>query len=171
LARPADALKLLLEHQHDDPTGKPTEPAGKPDESSDQPSETDKPAELADADATPDAAGKPEPTPEPDDHQSLSMAVPPRLNAAAARPPVVLHFHLSEAALPSGHAIVRPEDGGPLTLDQLVEFLGRSRCLVSIQPLLDPTEVAPVDGYEIPARLRAAVKVRRSLMCFPSAPV
>jgi hypothetical protein len=82
-------------------------------------------------------------------------------NAKAGRPRVVLHFHLSEAALRSGHAMVRPEDGGSLTLDQLVDFLGSRGCQVRIQPVLDPTEVAPVDGYEIPARLRAAVRVRQ----------
>ena len=89
--------------------------------------------------------------------------MPPAFDPSAARPRVVLHFHLSEAALRSGQAIVRPEDGGPLTLDQLVEFLGRNRCQVRIQPVLDPTELAPVDGYEIPARLRAASL--SSLLC------
>jgi hypothetical protein len=101
------------------------------------------------------------------DHQSLSMAVPPKFDAKAVRPRVILHFHLAETALRSGHAIIRPEDGGPLTLDQLVEFLGHSGCQVRIQPVLDPTEVAPVDGYEIPARLRAAVRVRQIADVFP----
>ena len=59
------------------------------------------------------------------------------------------------------------EDGGPITLDQLTEFLGRSGCQVRIQPVLDPTEVAPVDGCEIPARLRAAVRVRQIADVFP----
>ena len=104
---------------------------------------------------------------EADDHQSLSMAVPPGFDAKAARPRVVLHFHLSEAALTSGHAVVRAEDGGFLTLDQLAEFLGQCGCQVRIQPVLDPTEVAPVDGYEIPARLRAAVRVRQIADVFP----
>ena len=80
---------------------------------------------------------------------------------------MVLHFHLSEAALGTGHAVVRPEDGGPLTLDELVEFLGRTGCHVRIQPVLDPTEVAPIDGYEIPQRLRAAVRVRQIADVFP----
>jgi Domain of unknown function (DUF222) len=133
LARPAEALQLLIEHQHD--PDQPTEPA--------------------------------EPEVEADDHQSLSIAVPPGFDAKAARPRVVLHFHLSEAALPSGHAVVRAEDGGPLTLEQLVEFLGHNGCQVRIQPVLDPTEIAPVDGYEIPARLRAAVRVRQIADVFP----
>src|SRR6188472_577691 len=72
-----------------------------------------------------------------------------------------------DAALGAGQALVRPEDGGPLTLDQLVELLGRAGCQVRIQPVLDPTEIAPVDGYEIPQRLRAAVRVRQIADVFP----
>jgi hypothetical protein len=108
-----------------------------------------------------------EPDVEPDDHESLSMAAPPAFAASAARPRVVLHFHLSEAALGSGHPLVRPEDGSPLTIDELVEFLGHTGCRVRIQPVLDPTEVAPVDGYEIPARLRAAVPSPPDRRCLP----
>jgi hypothetical protein len=61
------------------------------------------------------------------------MAVPPAFAAKAARQQVVLHFHLSEAALRTAHALVRPEGGGPLTLEELVEFLGRTgaRCAYS----------------------------------------
>ena len=127
------------------------------------------PADAVDADVVSqmEPARDPEPEPEPDDHQSLSMVAPSAFNSKAARPRVVLHFHLSEAALRAGHAVVRPEDGGPLTLDQLVEFLSRSGCPVRIQPVLDPTELAPVDGYEIPARLRAAVRVRQIADVFP----
>ncbi len=67
----------------------------------------------------------------------------------------------------AGHAIVRPEDGGPLTLDQLMDFLARTGCQVRIQPVLDPTEIAPIDGYEVPQRLRAAVRVRQIADVFP----
>jgi hypothetical protein len=115
----------------------------------------------------PDESAEPESDVEVDDHRSLSMGVPPGFNAAAARPRVVLHFHLSDAALGAGHALVRPEDGGPLTLAELVELLGRAGCQVRIQPVLDPTEIAPVDGYEIPQRLRAAVRVRQIADVFP----
>jgi hypothetical protein len=155
LARPAEALQLLIEHQHDAASQPDPDPLNEPD----QPSEPDAPNGS-------DAPNEPEPEPEAD-HQSLSIAVPPVFDAAAARPRVVLHFHLAEAALRSGHALVRPEDGGPLTLHQLTEFLRRSGCQVRIQPVLDPIEVAPVDGYEIPARLRAAVRVRQIADVFP----
>jgi hypothetical protein len=151
LARPVEALQLLIEHQHDADSTEPGEhsesgEANEPSEAS-EPSENDEPGDT--------------------NHQSLSMAVPSGLDAKAARPRVVLHFHLSEAALRAGRALVRPEDGGPLTLHELVEFLGRTRCQVRIQPMLDPTELAPVDGYEIPARLRAAVRVRQIADVFP----
>jgi hypothetical protein len=173
LARPAEALQLLLEHQRDaestklgepsnsDESGKPSEPA--------TPGEADDcgPTDPIDGDIVSEMEPACDPEPEADDHQSLSMAIPAGLNAEAARPRVVLHFHLSEAALRSGHALVRPEDAGPLTLDQLVEFLGRNGCQVRIQPVLDPIEIAPVDGYEIPARLRDAVKVRQIADVFP----
>jgi hypothetical protein len=138
LAQPAKALRLLIEHQHD---------------------RTDQPNESTEPELEPDV--------DTDDHRSLSMAPPPDFDAKAARPRAVLHFHLSEAAVGTGHAIVRPEDGGPLTFVELVEFLGRTGCQVRIQPLLDPTEIAPIDGYEVPQRLRAAVRVRQVADVFP----
>ena len=163
LAQPAEALRLLIEHQYD---------------STDQRNES---TAQAAADASSDGAPGPEPHAssagelgyesesawETDDHQSLSMAVPPAFDAAAVRPRVVLHFHLSEAALRTGHAMVRPEEGGPVTLEELLEFLGRTGCHVRIQPVLDPTEIAPIDGYEVPQRLRAAVRVRQIADVFP----
>jgi hypothetical protein len=154
LARPAEALQLLIEHQHDY--------SGKPHQS-------DRPGESAELDesAEPELEADGEPEPEADDHQSLSMAVPAAFDAAAARPRVMLHFHLSEAALRSGDAIVRPGDGGPLTLHQLTEFLARNQCQVRIQPVVDPTAAAPVDGYEIPQRLRAAVRALQIADVFP----
>ena len=157
LAQPAEALRLLIEHQHD---------------RTDQPNESSE-REPAEADATfddePDAPSEREPESdvEPDDHHSLSMAPPPAFDARAVRPRVVLHFHLSDAAFGAGHALVRCEDGGPLRLAELVEFLGRTGCQVRIQPVLDPTQVAPVDGYEIPQRLRAAVRARQIADVFP----
>jgi hypothetical protein len=159
LAQPAEALRLLIEHQHDrtrQPDESTESEAAEPDVTSD-----DEP------DATSEEEDEPESDPETDDHQSLSMAVPPAFAAKAARPQVVLHFHLSEAAVRTGQAIVRPEDGGPLTLAELVEFLGGTRCQVRIQPVLDPTEIAPIDGYEVPQRLRAAVRLRQIADVFP----
>jgi hypothetical protein len=194
LAQPAEALRLLIEHQHD-PTGQPdesTKPAestepGEPnatfedvpdDESDitsqDEPDATSEEEQDAGSEEEPDTGSEeaasedgPGSDSETDDHQSLSMVVPAAFDARAARPRVVLHFHLSEAALRTGDAMVRPEDGDPLSFAELVEFLGRRGCQVRIQPVLDPTEVAPVDGYEVPQRLRAAVRVRQIADVFP----
>jgi hypothetical protein len=158
LARPAEALRLLVEHQHDST-----------DKSNNHIEQTSRSAQPAGqwAAAEPDPAWESEPDPEGDDHRSLSMRVPPGFDASAAKPRVVLHFHLSEAALRAGHAVVRPEAGEPLTLDELVEFLSRTGCQIRIQPVLDPTAVAPIDGYEVPQRLRAAVRVRQIADVFP----
>jgi hypothetical protein len=171
LAQPAEALQLLIEHQHD-PTDKQDDAAEPADSDSAPESEPageaePEPATEPESVSEPEPRWESEPEVEPDDHQSLSMAVPPGFDPTTARPRVVLHFHLSQAALRTGHGVVRPEDGGPLTLDELTEFLGRSRCQVRIQPVLDPTEVAPVDGYEIPARLRAAVRAKQIADVFP----
>jgi hypothetical protein len=145
VARPAEALQLLIDHQHD--------PAEQPDQTA--------------APAQPDETAEPEEFSKPDDHRSLSMAMPPSFDAKAARPKVVLHFHLSEWALRGGDAVVRPEHGDPTTLDELIEFLCRSGCRVQIQPVLDPTAVAAVDGYEVPQRLRAAVRAQQIADVFP----
>ena len=110
LAQPAEALQLLIEHQHD-----PTEPADRDGASEQDP--------APDPEPEPEPKWEPVPDVGPGDHQSLSMAVPPGFDASAARPRVVLHFHLSEAALRAGHPVVRPEAGGPLTLEELVQFL------------------------------------------------
>ena len=180
LAQPAEALRLLIEHQHDhDQAAKSNEPGEtataadpkKPNESAEprEPTESGEPTDTVD-DAMPEPEAEeaaPEAEAEADDHQSLSMVVPPAFDAATARPRVVLHFQLAEAALRTGHAIVRPEDGGPITLHQLMEFLSRTRCQVRIQPVLNPTAVAAVDSYEIPAQLRAAVRALQLADVFP----
>jgi hypothetical protein len=81
LAQPAEALRLLIEHQHD------------------RADQRNEPTGQAAADASSDGAPGPEPHAssdgelgcesesdwETDDHQSLSMAVPPAFDAAAAR--------------------------------------------------------------------------------------
>ena len=100
-------------------------------------------------------------------HQSLATAVPSGFNAKAARPKVVLHFHLTDAALVRGHGVVRPEHGGLQTLDQLVEFLTGTGCPIKVQPVLDPAAAGPIDGYEVSPRLRAAVRYRQIADVFP----
>ena len=89
------------------------------------------------------------------------------LDPAAARPRVVLHFHLSDTALHAGHGLVRPEHGTAISLRQLHDFLTDTGCQIRIQPVLDPHDQAPIDAYEAPLRLRDALLIRNPADVFP----
>ena len=79
---------------------------------------------------------------------------------------MVLHFHLTDQAV-RGNGVVRPEHGDPMTLDQLIEFLASTGCQIRVQPVLDPAGTAPIDGYEVSPRLRAAVRYWQVADVFP----
>ena len=83
------------------------------------------------------------------------------------RPRTVLYLHLSEEAVAgvSGAGVARAEDLGPLGLDQLRDWLGDDR--VVVRPVLDPTGLAPVDSYEIPALHREAMQLLCPVEVFP----
>ncbi len=120
-----------------------------------------------------DTSTEPEPEPEPaegeaeEEHQSLNLTAPADLDVKAARPRVVLSFHLNSATVRDGHGLVRPEDGEALTLDEFTAWLTRSGCHVTVRPVVDPAHLAPVDGYETPTRLRAALRLRHPAEVFP----
>jgi hypothetical protein len=61
----------------------------------------------------------------------------------------------------------RLEGVGPITLGQVRRFLGDTGCEVKVQPVIDPQETSPVDGYEIPRRIREAMFLRMPASCFP----
>lgn len=114
----------------------------------------------------------------PGDHD-----LPPRVADAAAwgravleggpqaldrlRPRTVLYVHLAEQTLrtPDCAQVARTEGLGPLTVDQLKEWLGTDH--VDVRPVLDLADQRPVDAYELPARLREAVTVRQPFEVFP----
>ena len=143
LAQPARALELLTRHTADiDPEGQ-EEPVG------DEPSD--------DADERPD-------------DRSMDLRLAGALSAAELRragPCVVLHLHLSDSSLRAGDGLVRPEHGDALTLDQAREWLAHTGCHVTVRPVVDPVETAPVDAYEIPYRLRDALFLRNPVDVFP----
>lgn len=174
LAQPAVALDLLCAHAGD-----------RPDEPSDRsPGWRETGAHGPEADREPDPAAtpdpppapEPEPEPKPDDpadggdHRSVVWPRPSRLGQGVEpkrlRPPVTLYAHLSAAALAGAGGVARMEDVGPITLDQVRRFFG-SAAQIRIQPVLDPTQAAPVDAYEIPASLREAVRLRTPADAFP----
>ena len=137
LARPAEALQLLAAHRDD-------------------PIECDR-QERLDRESGPDNR----------DHRSLAVDPPTPAQLRAGRPRVVLHYHLADATLRRGVGLVRPGHGEPLTLRELHDWLADTGCSVTVRPVMDPAETAPVDAYEIPQWMRDAVKLRNLADVFP----
>lgn len=158
LADPARALRLLIEHQSD--PDDPTRPA-EPGQDEDRHAAEDDPAGAQPAEH--------DSTKQNRDHASLDLTPPPE-GGARSRPRVTLVFHLSDATVRDGHGTVRPEHGAPETLAQLHAFLADTGCAVTVRPVVDPAATAPVDGYEIPHRVRAAVRLRHPGEAFPYGP-
>ena len=104
---------------------------------------------------------------EDDDHRSLDINPPSPAQVRSGRPRVVLVFHLSDAAISRGHGMVRPEHGDPLSLDQLQAWLAETGCAVTVRPVVDPADLAPIDAYEIPQWMRDAVRLRNIADVFP----
>jgi hypothetical protein len=177
-------------HQHDDYDG-PTEPAD-PDQ---QPAEDNDPAQdpaAADEDeGSFDEAEHAQPAANPnetaeavvmeeqrpasqpavageDAHRSLRL-MPPPFHPDRARPRAVVYVHLSEEAVRSGTGVARVEEVGPVLLGRLHALLG-DHCTISLKPVIDlPAGHIPVDGYEIPARLREQLQLRNPADVFPYA--
>jgi hypothetical protein len=88
---------------------------------------------------------------------------------AACAPSVVMHVHLTDQTLHTGHGLVRTDDG-PVTLEQLQRFLIQHEAKVTIRPVTDPAATASADAYEIPLRLRRAMAIRHPRSVFPHSP-
>jgi hypothetical protein len=97
----------------------------------------------------------------------------PGVDVGRLRPPVTLHIHLSDEALIAGEmlggGVARLEGVGPVTLGQVQRFLRDTGCDITVQPVIDPQDTPPVDGYEIPRRIREAMFLRMPASCFPYA--
>ena len=84
------------------------------------------------------------------------------------RPPATLYIHVSEDSFSRDAAgVARFEGIGPVALDQAKKWLGH--CQVTVKPVIDLAGQAPVDGYEIPDRLREALHLRSPVDVFPYA--
>ena len=86
------------------------------------------------------------------------------------RPRSVLYLHISQAAVEGVRAaqVARVEDpvaAGPISIEQLREWLKNDR--ITVRPVIDPLESAPVDCYEIPARLHEAQALLTPFEVFP----
>ncbi|MEE3125952.1 MAG: hypothetical protein VX494_01975 [Actinomycetota bacterium] len=102
----------------------------------------------------------------------------------ASRPPtrtrqVVLHIHLSEAALTSSPE-VDPDTGmlglhlarvenhhQTVTADAVRDWLGVPGTQITVKPVIDLADQIAVDSYEIPDRISARVKLKRTMCVFP----
>ena len=102
----------------------------------------------------------------------------------ASRPPtrsrqVVLHIHLSEAAL-AGTPEVDPDTGmlglhlarvenhhQTLTADTIRDWLAVPGTQVTVKPVIDLADQIAVDSYEIPDRISQRVKLKRTMCVFP----
>jgi hypothetical protein len=84
------------------------------------------------------------------------------------RPPATLYIHLSEDSFTRDeHGVARFEGVGPVTIEQVKKWLGH--CQVAVKPVIDLANQAPVDGYEVPDRLREATALRSPVDVFPYA--
>jgi hypothetical protein len=163
LAQPAQALRLLCQHQDDECDGLSDEPdfADEPAEDDDDGDECASP--VIDDDCP---ASDQETAPEP--HRSLQITPPP-LDPAKARPCAVIYVHLSEEALNASRGVARVEEVGPVLLSQLRMILG-DHCSISVKPVIDlPAGHTAVDAYEIPASLREQILLRNPADAFPYA--
>jgi hypothetical protein len=150
LAQPAEALQMLCAHQDDDWDG---------------------PVEHTDADNTAGMLDHQSSTTDPsggDARRSLQLTPPP-FDPDRARPRATVYVHLSGEALTTGRGVARIEDVGPVLVGRLGVLVG-DRCTISLKPVIDlPAGHAPVDSYEIPARLREQLQLRYPADVFPYA--
>lgn len=85
-------------------------------------------------------------------------------------PRATLYVHMSleswEAALRgTNHGVARLEGVGPITIPQVRDVLGH--CHVELKPVIDLASDRPVDGYEVPARMREQIHLRTPAEAFP----
>jgi Domain of unknown function (DUF222) len=123
-----------------------------------------------------DSAEPPGPVPVEDSVDPAGRGLiirPPGVDVGRLRPQVTLHIHLSEEALLAGDllggGVARLEGAGPVTLGHVQRFLRDTGCEIKVQPVIDPHDTPPVDGYEIPRRIREAMFLRMPASCFPYA--
>ena len=84
---------------------------------------------------------------------------------ASSKAQVTLYLHLHESAIATGTGVGRAEGLGPVTIDQVKDWLGRSD--VTIKRVIDLDDRDSVDAYEVPDRIRETVLLRNPCCPFP----
>ena len=85
------------------------------------------------------------------------------------RTDATLYVHLTDETLRTGDGVVRVEGIGPVLADQVRSWLSTCEARVTVKPVIDVAGQAPVDGYEVPDRLREAVHLLHPADVFPYA--
>jgi Domain of unknown function (DUF222) len=80
---------------------------------------------------------------------------------------VILYVHLYEAALAGTPGVGRVEGLGPVTTDQIRDWVRRTDVHVTVTPVQDLADRASVDAYEVPDRMRETVILRNPCCPFP----
>ncbi|MDR6174564.1 hypothetical protein QE364_002351 [Nocardioides zeae] len=140
LARPAELLALLVEHE----TAAPAETAETADPAQVGPVTDDEP--LAPSRAT-----------------ALSVDVLDKLRStdlAKLRPKAVLYVHLHEATLLSMKGVARVEELGPRTLGALQQLLASTK--VTVKPVIDLADAVRTTAYEHPEAIKERVHLTTS---------
>ena len=175
LAQPALALQLLWDFRNEQrPAAEPQQPDEPIDNEPNPPFESSTaPPPAEPLEVASDKLPKTEP---PQESPGSALIIRPSgVDVGKLRPKVMLHIHLSQEALLAttgaaealGGGVGRLEGVGPLTLGQVRRFLRDTSCQVRVQPVIDPQDTPPVDGYEIPRRIREAMFLRMPASCFP----
>lgn len=89
--------------------------------------------------------------------------------SSTAQVRVQLYVHLTDAALAGTDptAVCRVEGVGPVTATTVRSWLQRPGVRITVRPVVVPGDAIPVDGYEIPHRVREAVLLRNPASAFP----
>ena len=85
------------------------------------------------------------------------------------RTDATLYVHLTDQTLAAGDGIARVEGIGPVLAAQVRAWLQACEARVTVKPVIDVAGQAPVDGYEVPDRLREAVHLLHPADVFPYA--
>jgi len=180
LANPTHAVRLLAAfaaHRKATPP-KTTDEAPVPEREEPEPDhaatdgETDESGEAGEADEADALPAVCQPTPfrPADPIPPLSVLATSggyRFTPDTLLPTVTVYVHLShEALVRDAGGVARFEGGDPITHDFVRRYLAPHHRF-TITGVLDLADMAPVDGYEIPARHRTAVKILSPAEVFP----
>ena len=78
---------------------------------------------------------------------------------------LTLYVHVSAEEFASGVGVARVEGIGPVALDRIREWAGKTH--LSVRPVIDLADQIVADAYEIPHRLREQVLARDPVCVFP----